>query len=153
MDRRLLCGALALGMFLAGCGDSGPLPPPTSSGSVGGSALVWKTYDRDAQYTGTTKLPTQYITLRDGVKLAADVVLPTDASGQAVSTPLPVILVQTGYNKNVGRYQAGLAGANAFLVERGYAQVIVDVRGTGNWEAFSQTEQQDYKEVLDWIVQ
>lgn len=51
--------------------------------------------------------------------------------------------------------------ANAFtgvdrkLVQNGYTQVVVDVRGTGNsqgvWQVFAQREQQDTVEVLDWV--
>ncbi|ADG76990.1 Peptidase S15 OS=Tsukamurella paurometabola (strain ATCC 8368 / DSM / CCUG 35730 / CIP 100753/ JCM 10117 / KCTC 9821 / NBRC 16120 / NCIMB 702349 / NCTC 13040) OX=521096 GN=Tpau_0347 PE=4 SV=1 [Tsukamurella paurometabola] len=41
------------------------------------------------------------------------------------------------------------------LVQSGYTQVVVDVRGTGNsqgvWQVFAQREQQDTVEVLDWI--
>ncbi|WP_225730153.1 MULTISPECIES: CocE/NonD family hydrolase [unclassified Nocardia] len=46
-------------------------------------------------------------------------------------------------------------GVNPTLVKRGYAYVMVDVRGTGTstgiWDFFSETEQRDYLEVLGWI--
>ena len=64
----------------------------------------------------------------------------------------PVILTQTGYNKSVPVFRT----SNAYFVQRGYIHVSVDVRGTGqsegSWEAFSETEQADYSEVLDWII-
>lgn len=50
----------------------------------------------------------------------------------------------------------GLAasGTNPLLVRRGYAALMVDVRGTGSstgeWDFFSETEQRDYLEVLRW---
>lgn len=50
----------------------------------------------------------------------------------------------------------GLAasGMNPTLVRRGYAHLMVDVRGTGSstgeWDFFSDAEQRDYLEVLHW---
>ena len=42
------------------------------------------------------------------------------------------------------------------MVKRGYATVVVDVRGTGNsqgvWDAFGEKEQGDYSEVVDWVI-
>ncbi|MCV7191616.1 CocE/NonD family hydrolase [Mycolicibacterium brumae] len=44
---------------------------------------------------------------------------------------------------------------NRALLARGYAVVVVDVRGagtsTGEWDFFSPREQQDYREALEWI--
>ena len=46
-------------------------------------------------------------------------------------------------------------GVDRKLVQNGYTQVVVDVRGTGNsqgvWQVFAQREQQDTVEVLDWV--
>ncbi|MFC0316394.1 CocE/NonD family hydrolase [Gordonia phosphorivorans] len=46
-------------------------------------------------------------------------------------------------------------GVNRNLVQSGYVQVLVDVRGTGashgRWEILSAREQQDSVEVIDWI--
>lgn len=64
------------------------------------------------------------ISLRDGVRLAAHVYQPAGAG------PWPAVVVRTPYNKNnadtheIGRWWAG----------RGYAYVIVDVRGRGDSE-------------------
>lgn len=50
----------------------------------------------------------------------------------------------------------GLAAsvASPSLIKRGYAYLMVDVRGTGTstgtWDFFSEREQRDYLEVLDW---
>ncbi|MGV2481351.1 UNVERIFIED_CONTAM: CocE/NonD family hydrolase, partial [Salmonella enterica subsp. enterica serovar Weltevreden] len=58
----------------------------------------------------------------------------------------------TGYNKSI----PAIPAVNPFLVRHGYAHLSVDVRGTGlsggDWEAFSEREQQDYREIMDWIV-
>ncbi|MCS3781475.1 CocE/NonD family hydrolase [Tsukamurella ocularis] len=46
-------------------------------------------------------------------------------------------------------------GVDRKLVQNGYTQVVVDVRGTGNsqgvWQVFAQREQEDTVEVLDWV--
>lgn len=113
-------------------------------------------YDRAGDYPGTTQLPEQKIEMSDGVLLSVKVALPADASGTAVDTPLPVILTQTGYNKSAASVIPAFPTFNNFLVQRGYAHVAVDVRGTGvsggQWEAFSEREHLDYKEVMDWVA-
>ncbi|WP_370305464.1 CocE/NonD family hydrolase [Sinimarinibacterium flocculans] len=167
---------LVAGLLAAGCGDG-------SSGTAGGSAStksgwstlgtraqpaqagqamngggIWTDYDPPAHYSGTQQLPLQRITLRDGVRLAAYVTLPTGADGEPISTPLPTVLVQTSYNGgSAGVFVNALGGADPYIVERGYATVVVDVRGTGqsegSWESFGETEQADYAEVVDWVTQ
>jgi uncharacterized protein len=53
----------------------------------------------------------------------------------------------------------GLAASlvNPTLVSRGYAYLMVDVRGsgtsTGKWDFFGETEQRDYLEVLRWVCE
>src|SRR3546814_8485446 len=59
---------------------------------------VWSDYEPAPLYAGSKSLPLQYITMRDGVQLAAYVTVPADADGNAIDTPLPVVLVQTSYN-------------------------------------------------------
>ena len=48
-------------------------------------------------------------------------------------------------------------GVNRNLVQSGYVQILVDVRGTGashgRWEILSAREQQDSVEVIEWIAQ
>src|SRR5437764_8561935 len=45
--------------------------------------------------------PTQYmVTMSDGVQLAADVYLPTQANGSPARGRFPVVLSQTPYNKH-----------------------------------------------------
>ena len=142
---------------LTGCsgGDDAASAPTGGSDNPAVSA-EWFDYQRQPEFENTTRLPAEYITMSDGVKLSAQVMLPADADGNAASSALPVILTQTGYNKSASGYVEGFA-FNAFLVEHGYAHVTVDVRGTGTsqgtWEIFSEREQLDYKEVLDRIVE
>ncbi|MGA9101081.1 CocE/NonD family hydrolase [Aeromicrobium sp.] len=96
------------------------------------------------------------IPMSDGVVLRADVKRPADASGQAIATPLPVLVTITAYNKTVlATGGGGLAGADpGFLVKRGYVNVTVDARGTGSsrgrWNAFGARENKDGGEVMEW---
>ncbi len=102
----------------------------------------------------------QYVTMRDGVRLAVDLFLPAGAgSDHQVAT----ILHQTRYRRGLqfrdpARETAAgpTAGLMPFL-QAGYAVVIVDVRGTGasfGWRTteFSPAEVRDGWDVLDWIV-
>ena len=100
--------------------------------------------------------------MRDEVRLAIDLYLPQgDALGR-----LPTLVIFTPYYRrfalqdsapstsepsiSAGRYRD-------FFVPRGYALVVVDVRGTGASfgvrEGFrSPKEREDYREMVDWIV-
>jgi putative CocE/NonD family hydrolase len=85
----------------------------------------------------------------DGVKLAADVVLPSDAAGKR----LPAILVMSPY----GRATRLSAGAVQAFIAAGFAVVLVDTRGTGASQGhvtaiFSRQERADIAVVLGWIA-
>lgn len=116
----------------------------------------WTSYHRDADFPAMVDLPPEFITMSDGTRLFARATLPADENGEPLAGPFPVILTQTAYNASIGSFVPAIGGANEFLVRRGYASVTVDVRGTGNsggrWEAFNEREQQDYGEVVDWVV-
>lgn len=91
------------------------------------------------------------LTMSDGVTLVADIRRPA-TDGEPAPGRFPVIVTQTPYNKNL----PGLNFANDYLVERGYVQVVVDVRGTGGsggtWTAFGEREQRDGYEVVQWAA-
>ena len=117
---------------------------------------IWTAYDPPADFAGIARMPVQFITMRDGTRLATYVTLPADAAGNPATGPFPVVLVQTPYNGVVGGYVDGLGGADPYVVRHGYATVVVDVRGTGQsegvWEAFGATEQADYADVTEWAA-
>jgi len=85
------------------------------------------------------------VTMPDGTVLSANVHRP-DKPGR-----YPVILTQTPYNKDAPAFPTG----NEYLVRRGYAHVVVDVRGTGgsqgNWDSFGPNEQRDGVATVRWI--
>lgn len=124
------------------------------------SNLDWSAignYDRPEDFPGMKTLPTQLITMDDGKRLSAKITLPTTADGQVAPGKFPVILVQTSYNNEFGAFVAAIGGADPYMVQRGYATVVVDVRGTGSsegqWEAFGEREQADFSQVVDWVVE
>jgi putative CocE/NonD family hydrolase len=111
------------------------------------AAKAWK--PRPATY-GIAKTTNVAITMSDGVVLKADVLRPAAKDGSPAKGRFPVLLTQTPYNKNAPQ----LNFENDYLVQRGYIQVIVDVRGTGasggQWSSFSPREQKDYYECAVW---
>ena len=118
------------------------------SSQASASSNEWEEtiYDRPEQHSSYTTKKDVFITMRDGVILAADVHLP-DGKG-----PFPVILTQTPYNKNVPSTE----NLNEYFIKRGYAHVAVDVRGTGAsqgaWDSFGEAEQHDGKELVEWAA-
>lgn len=112
---------------------------------------------RPADYSGTVKQTDLAIPMSDGTVLRGDLELPADADGDAVEGRFPVIVTITAYNKVVGSFSGGiLSGGGSYLVQRGYAQLTVDARGTGSsegrWAAFSLRENKDAGEVVEWAA-
>ncbi|NLH50246.1 MAG: CocE/NonD family hydrolase [Myxococcales bacterium] len=109
-------------------------------------------------YHGLT-LTSQYLTMRDGVKIAVDVYLP---AGLRPADKLPTILDQTRYWRRLDIHWPaslffGPLDEIRRIVEAGYALVRVDVRGSG--ASFGQIpypwndgEVRDGAQVVDWIV-
>ena len=96
--------------------------------------------------TTFTKTADVRITMRDGVSLDSDEYVPDHGC------PCPVILVQTPYRKSdatVGEY-------NPYFPAHGYAEIVVDVRGTGSsegyWTSFGTPEQLDSVELVKWAA-
>ena len=91
-----------------------------------------------------------YLPMRDGVKIAIQIVMPKDLPA---GEKIPAIMNMTRY------WRARQGGSPAtFFPSHGYAAVFVDARGTGAsfgvWRApFSQDEVKDYSEVVNWIVE
>lgn len=117
------------------------------------------------QSNGKFHRSSQYLTMRDGVKIAVDVYLP---AGLEPGHTIPTILHQTRYWRAIDyRWLVsafkedgprGLIGtyAKRFL-QHGYAWVDVDVRGTGasfgtRPVAYSPAEIKDGAEIVDWII-
>lgn len=101
-----------------------------------------------------------YVTMRDGVRIAVDAYLPQGADAPAT---FPTIVIATPYYR---RFRTSDPAAEnspmAFryrdaFVPRGYALLVMDVRGTGasfgHRDSFrSPKERDDYGEIVRWIV-
>lgn len=88
----------------------------------------------------------EWIPLRDGVRLSADIVRPVTAS------PVPAIVVRTPYGKNTTAW----VKTARFFAERGYAFVVVDVRGRGDSEGHFEPyfgEGIDGYDTVEWVAQ
>lgn len=124
------------------------------SGQSASAATTWM--PRSEQYSSVVRQSDIAIPMSDGTILRGDLTLPADAAGKAIAGRFPVIVTITAYNKSViGSFGASIAGADpAFLVKRGYAQLTVDARGTGNsegtWAAFGKDETRDAGEIIEW---
>lgn len=95
-------------------------------------------YEEDA-----IRQDTLFVTMRDGIRLAAHLHLPP-------KTPAPVIAVRSPYGK--ARY----ADISMALARRGYVVICQDVRGTGDSEPdswdFYIHEGEDSYDFVDWVA-
>jgi hypothetical protein len=105
----------------------------------------------------------QYVAMRDGCRLAVDAYVPQSLDSTAPKT-FPTIAFFTPYYRRFKLRPGGVGEVNPntgkfrdFFVPRGYAVVVVDVRGTGasfgTRDSFrSPRERDDSREIADWIV-
>jgi putative CocE/NonD family hydrolase len=102
-----------------------------------------------------------------GTTIRVNETYPTLANGKPAPGKFPVLLTMTPYGKQQGgstaagsaqQPAAGSAtgGSNAYLVQRGFIDVVEDVRGTGNsngsWGLFDPVQQRDAIRVLHWAA-
>jgi uncharacterized protein len=93
-----------------------------------------------------------WIPMPDGVRLAADLYLP---SGGAAGERFPVLLEYLPYRKTEAR--ARNWALYSYFVRRGYVVARVDIRGTGDSEGrliayeYTDQEQEDGEAVIDWL--
>jgi putative CocE/NonD family hydrolase len=88
------------------------------------------------------------VTMPDGTVLRVDVYTPTvPSTGKDAAGPFPVLLTQTPYGKSS-------LGADTYFVQRGYIEVVADVRGTGDSEGsfglFDPAQGQDGANLVYW---
>jgi uncharacterized protein len=106
---------------------------------------------REPQYQDITT-SALYVAMRDGTKIAIDVMLPKDLPP---ATRIPALLSITRYWRATENRQPD--NLQKFFVRHGYALIMVDVRGTGasfgTWTMpWSKKEIEDYGKVVDWVV-
>jgi predicted acyl esterase len=96
------------------------------------------------------------IPMRDGISLAADVIRP-----HAGGVKFPALVTTSVYTRQLQRSVIALgqneAGVSEFWVPRGYAHVIVDVRGCndseGEYDLFGAQEQRDLYDIIEWVAE
>ncbi len=136
----------------------------TATSAAAPDAAWWGNDDKAGgisrpRYAGVGRV-SRYITLKDGVRLALDIYLP---QGLEASARLPTILEQTRYNRSYEfqpevREKADRPSQKITeFVTRGYAYVIVDVRGSGasfgsRRAELGPQEVRDGNEVVEWII-
>lgn len=107
----------------------------------------------------------EYLEMRDGIKLAADICLPKKLEKDK---KIPTILYLTRYVRSFEtKFPFSLLSKTLFgqitkkeiefFTSYGYAVVIIDVRGTGasfgtRHMEFSPEEVEDGREIVDWII-
>lgn len=124
---------------------------------------------RPGEYRGYTEAryddwvrQSRYIEVRDGTRLAADILRPA-VDGEPVEEPLPVVWTHTRYRRAVptkGDAVATIADRNPFvppLLRHGYVVAAVDVRGTGASFGTSRgilepVEARDAHDVTEWLA-
>ena len=99
---------------------------------------------------GVSVMKDVMVPARDGVRLATDVYLPTDASGTLLPEKMPAILTRTPYSKN------GAETAGRYYASHGYAFVAQDTRGRYNSEGVWHMLDDDGRDGSDataWIAE
>lgn len=143
----LLAGGRALA---TGLPAGQPIAPGVTAASASGNNTAW--HAEPATY-GVKTIPDQRFTMSDGVVLSGNVLYPTLPDGALAPGPFPVLINEGPYGKDTVGAAAGILGTaneqgpEPYLVERGYIEMIVDVRGTGSsggsWSFNGPREQQD----------
>lgn len=157
--RRLALAAAAAVMFLG-------LPALPEAGAQ--QAAAPQKVSRFGQYQGYSApvydswvRTSRYLVMRDGARLAADIIRPALA-GKVEEKPLPAIFTHTRYHRaNVNKdgkveSEADSPLSQVFL-KHGYVIVVVDVRGSGasfgTWTGlFNPDETQDAHDIIEWLA-
>jgi len=129
------------------------------------ASSTWKEYTRAADYPKAVTLPVQFITMKNGKKLAVLVTVPADAKGNPIASRFPAILTQTAYRIDLGQLMGNfilsgntllIGGKDEFMIRRGYVSVAVDVVGSGMSDGegalLGEAEQAGYGEAVEWVT-
>ncbi len=93
--------------------------------------------------------------MRDGVRLAADILLPTSPNGEPISEPVPALLIRTSWDKSNEEWDT----VRSYFPANGYALVIQDLRsrfkseGDGRYyHTCNPWEGEDGFDTVEWIA-
>lgn len=159
-DRRTFVLSVAA-TTLVGCTSGSPSPDRAGSGDGSSTTSVATGSVAGAGRNGpadrTRRFQSRYVEMRDGVRIAVDLWLPS----QAANAPVPTVIRATRYHRAMNTGSAdpdnnsNRPEADRWA-ERGYGLVVVDARGSGasfgtRETELSPTEIDDYDEILTWI--
>jgi putative CocE/NonD family hydrolase len=121
--------------------------------ALGGAAAT--RISRPGEYRGFSpvlydgwRLSSTYVTVRDGTRIAIDVIRPT-AGGQIVDKRLPVVWMNTPYNRRPRNGKSAAEtypGAPLELVKHGYVIAVADFRGL--YASFGRNELYNFGEFI-----
>jgi putative CocE/NonD family hydrolase len=102
----------------------------------------------------------QYLTIRDGIKIAIDILRPA-IEGKIEEEPLPVVWTHTRYRRAFIRDGKLISELDSplyqSLLKHGYVLAAADVRGSGasfgSWQGiWTREETQDAYEITEWLA-
>ncbi|HEY2650940.1 MAG TPA: CocE/NonD family hydrolase [Solirubrobacteraceae bacterium] len=141
--------------------------PQLPSSVVSASAASGSHWKPERAIYGTNSINDIAIKGAGGTTIRVDEIYPTTASGQPAKGPFPVLLTMTPYGKGQGGSSSpgsaaspggssSTGGPDNYLAQRGYIEVVEDVRGTGDsngsWGLFDPVQQRDAIKVLRWAA-
>ncbi len=143
---------LAAGSLAVTPARSAPAAPadPLQEAVAASSAPGHPWTPEEASY-GESKQTDVPVTMADGTVLRAVIDSPLDeASGKPATGPFPVLLTQNTYGNGLS------SGVVSYFVKRGYIDVSVDVRGSGNsqgsYDLFDPKQTKDGVELVNWAA-
>jgi putative CocE/NonD family hydrolase len=143
------------------------LNPQLPAGVIAASSERTSHWKPEKAIYGTASTNDIAIKGANGTTIRVNEIYPTTASGKPAPGRFPVLLTMTPYGKGQGGSSApgsaasssggaATGGADNYLVQRGYIEIVEDVRGTGDsngsWGLFDPIQQQDAIKVLDWAA-
>jgi uncharacterized protein len=143
------------------------LDPELPPGVISASAAPGSHWTPEKAAYGSASTNDIAVAGAGGTTIRVNEIYPTTASGQPATGPFPVLLTMTPYGKGQGGSStpgsassptsgAATGGADNYLVQRGYIEVVEDVRGTGDsngsWGLFDPIQQRDAIKVLKWAA-
>jgi uncharacterized protein len=148
----LLSGLLVASVAPGGAGASAPDPIAAAIAASAAPGSSWQPGPVRYGHAVRYDVP---VRMSDGTVLRANIDYPTDrGTGAPAPGPFPVLMTMSPYGKDTGA-AAGL-GTSPYLVQRGYIDVVVDVRGTGDsggrFTLFDPAQTSDGVQLVNWAA-
>jgi putative CocE/NonD family hydrolase len=143
------------------------LSPQLPAGVISASTAPGSKWKPEPAVYGTNSVNDIAVTGAGGTTIRVNEIYPAVASGAPAPGRFPVLLTMTPYGKGQGGSSSpgsasspsggtATGGADNYLVQRGYIEVVMDVRGTGDsngeWGLFDPIQQQDAIDVVNWAA-